>query len=93
MTAQMAGAGVKARGNFVVIGTAAEIIDVLRGPRPAPQHDEHCKGYRWFQYLADSEKRMEAVREEARKIIAARRAIEDAIDTQRDRVRAMRETV
>lgn len=69
-----------AGGNFVVVGTAAEIIDVLRGPRPAPQHDEHCKGYQWFQYLADSEKRMEAVREEARKIIAARRAREDAAE-------------
>lgn len=43
----------------------------------SPQHNEHCKGWRWHMYMQDNDKRMEVVREEARKIIAARRAVED----------------
>lgn len=53
----------------VILGSVEQIRDVLCG---AQQHNEHCKGYRWFQYMADVHKREQAVREESRKIIAAR---------------------
>jgi hypothetical protein len=56
---------------IIIIGTAAEVIDFLWGPR---QHDEHMKGYRWGQYMADQKKRIAAMNDEARKIIAAANA-------------------
>lgn len=56
--------------NYVVTGTADQIIEFIRGPRPAPQHDEHTKGWRWELYL-QSQKQAEAnLREEVRKMIA-----------------------
>jgi hypothetical protein len=77
-----------------VIGSTEAVMEFLG---LSPQHNEHCKGWRWHMYLQDSEKRMDAVREEARKIIAARRAREDAaesgqdaIDWQRDHARDQR---
>lgn len=59
----------RADGSFMVLGSVEQIRDVLCG---AQQHNEHCKGYRWFQYMADAHKREQAAREEASKIIAAR---------------------
>lgn len=60
-----------------VIGSTEAVMEFLG---LSPQHNEHCKGWRWHMYMQDTHKRAEAVREEARKIIAARRAREDLLD-------------
>ena len=63
----------------------AQILEVLSGPvelfieawaKPA-QHNEHCLGYRYNQYLSDSKLRLAAVREAAREIIARARRSEE----------------
>lgn len=58
----------------VVIGSTEAVMEFLG---LSPQHNEHCIGYRWHLYMQDNDKRLEAMRAEARKIIAARRAVED----------------
>lgn len=55
---------------FVVIGPTEIIRDVICGPQ---QHNEHCKGWRWHLYVADNEKRWEAVKAEMKKMHAERR--------------------
>ena len=62
--------------SFIVTGSTEQIIDLLFGPR---QHNEHCKGWRWHMYVRDADKRMDAVRAEMRKMLAERRAFEEAI--------------
>lgn len=64
-----------------VIGSTEAVMEFLG---LSPQHNEHCIGYRWHLYMQDNDKRLEAMREAARKIIAARRAIEDADELARD---------
>jgi hypothetical protein len=59
--------------SFVVVGSAEQIRNLLCGP---PQHDEHCKGWRWEMYVQDNEKRFQNVMAELRKIHAERRARE-----------------
>ena len=59
--------------NFAVVGTSDQIIELLAGPR---QHDAHCQGWRWKQYLADSKIRHANMMEEARQIIARARVEE-----------------
>jgi len=61
-------------GMTVFTGSAAEIMEVLRGPRPAPQHDEHCKGYVWELYLQSAREAAAKVNDEVRKMIAQRNA-------------------
>lgn len=56
---------------IVIIGSAETIRDFLCGPR---QQDEHMKGYRWHWYMADQKKRIAAMNEEARRMIAAANA-------------------
>lgn len=65
-------------GLTVFTGTAAEIMEVLRGPRPAPQHDEHCKGYQWELYLQSAREASARVSAEVRKMIAEHNAARDA---------------
>lgn len=59
---------------FVLIGSTEQIRDFICGPQ---QHNEHCKGYRWFLYVRDSEARWEAVKAELKRMHAARREMED----------------
>ncbi|WP_291869711.1 hypothetical protein [Bradyrhizobium sp.] len=61
-------------GLTVFTGTAAEIIELLCGPRPAPQHDEHIKGYQWELYLQSAREAEARVRAEVRLMIAERNA-------------------
>lgn len=58
---------------FAITGTADQIAELLCGPR---QHDEHCKGWRWHLYVRDDAKRVAAVNDEVRKMLAERRARE-----------------
>ena len=51
-------------------------IDCLIGPQ---QHDAHMKGYRWHQYVGDSEQRWEGVKAQLKKMIAERRAAENLL--------------
>lgn len=65
----------------------AQILNVMVGPTEVfvaawckpKQHDEHCRGYRYFQFLADCKQREANVREAARQIIARRNAMEAEI--------------
>jgi hypothetical protein len=59
--------------SFAVVGSVELIRDDLCGPQ---QHNEHCKGWRWEMYVADNEKRHQAVMDELRRIHAERRARE-----------------
>lgn len=61
-------------GLTVISGSTTAIMDAFGLCR----FDEHTKAWRWHMYMQDNDKRMDAVRAEARKIIAARRAVEDA---------------
>ena len=61
---------------FVVTGTSDQIIELLRGPRPAAQYDEHCKGWRWELYLQSAREASAAVNAEVRRMIAAKNANE-----------------
>ena len=61
---------------LIYLGTAAEIIDILRGPRPAAQYDEHCKGWRWELYLHSARRASAAVNAEVRRMIAQKNATE-----------------
>lgn len=59
----------------IFIGRTEDFVAVLCKP---PQHDEHTKGYRFHQFMADCKLREANVREAAREIIAranARREI------------------
>jgi hypothetical protein len=69
-------------GLTVFTGTAAEIMEVLRGPRPAPQHDQHCKGYQWELYLQSAKRASAAVNAEARRMIAEINARREAREAQ-----------
>jgi hypothetical protein len=64
-----------------VVGSTEAVMEFLG---LSPQHNEHCKGWRWHMYMQDTHKRAEAVREAAREIIAAHRAREDALEAARD---------
>ncbi len=71
----------------------AQIIDIVQGPtelfvsvfqdmRSTPvQHDFHCRGWRYLQYLADAKAREAAMREEVKAIIKRRN---DWIEAQRE---------
>ena len=61
---------------FVVISDAEHVRNILCG---MPQHDEHCRGYRWHQYVQDDKKRMESVWSALRQMHAERRAREEAL--------------
>lgn len=65
----------------VVTGSTEAIMEFLG---LSPQHNEHCKGWRWHLYMQDNDKRIEAMRAEGRKIIAERRAREDAAESECD---------
>ena len=52
---------------YAVTGNADQIAELLCGPR---QHDEHTKGWRWHPYMQDSKRRMAAVDDATRQIIA-----------------------
>jgi hypothetical protein len=56
---------------FVITGPAEIIGELLCGPA---QHDEHMRGYRWHQYVADDKKRMDAVMAVISERAAERRA-------------------
>lgn len=62
---------------LVVTGPTEAVMEFLG---LSPQHNEHCIAWRWNFYMQDIHKREQAVREEARKIIAAKRAREDEIE-------------
>ena len=64
------------RSYVAAVGTTEEIIDIFFGPQ---NHNEHCKGWRFHLYMSDMSKRDAAVRAEVRKMLAERRAREDAI--------------
>lgn len=59
---------------MIITGSNEKIIELLCGLQ---QSNEHCKGYRWHQYLADQRKRMAAVDEVARQMIARANAARD----------------
>lgn len=67
-------------GLTVFTGSTAEIIELLCGPRPAPQHDEHVKGYQWELYLQSAREAEARVREEVRLMIAEKNAKRDAFE-------------
>jgi hypothetical protein len=50
---------------IVIIGDAQDIREFLCGPI---QHDEHCKGWRWHQFIGDREARWQAVKAEFKKM-------------------------
>ena len=50
-----------------LVGPTELFVEVLCKP---PQHNEHCKGWRYHQFLADCKIREANVREAARQIIA-----------------------
>lgn len=52
---------------MIIIGTPEQIGAILCGEQ---QHDEHCRGWRWHLYVADTKARMRAVDDVARRIIA-----------------------
>ena len=52
---------------FAIVGTAEEIRDLMLGPL---QHNEHCRGHLWELYMQDQRKRIAAMNECARQIIA-----------------------
>ncbi len=54
---------------FTVVGDVEQIRDLLCGPQ---DHNEHCKGWRWFMYCADDKKRMDNVMAEVRAMAAER---------------------
>lgn len=56
--------------SIVITGSAEAIRDLLFGP---PQHNEHCRGYRWHQYCADDSKRWASVEAALKKMHAERR--------------------
>jgi hypothetical protein len=53
------------------IGSTEEIRHLLFG---APQHDAHCRGWRWHIYVQDDAKRWESVKAELRKMVRERDA-------------------
>lgn len=59
-----------------VIGSTEAVMEFLG---LSPQHNEHCKGWRWHLYMQDCDRRMDAVREGARRIIAQARGTEEII--------------
>ena len=61
---------------FVVISDAEHVRNILCG---MPQHDEHCKGWRWHLYVQDDAKRMANVMDALRKMHAERRAREEVL--------------
>jgi hypothetical protein len=50
---------------LIVTGNADQIMEMLAGPR---QQDEHVRGWRWKQYVADDKKRWDSVKSEFRKM-------------------------
>ena len=60
--------------SFAIIGSAEQIRELLCGPA---QHNEHCKGYRWHQYVQWDKQRWASVEAELRKMNLERRARED----------------
>jgi hypothetical protein len=59
----------------LITGSADDIAEILCGSR---QHNAHCIGWRWHLYMQDQKKCAAAMREEARRMIAAARALQDA---------------
>ena len=62
---------------FIVTGTAYQIMEMLSGPR---QHDEHMRGYRWHQYVADDKKRWDSVKSEFRRMHPNSRTLEEILE-------------
>ena len=56
-----------------ITGTADQIAEILCGPR---QYDEHMRGWRWHLFVRDDDRRYQAVKDEVRKMLAERRALE-----------------
>ena len=56
---------------FVITGPAEVIGELLCGPA---QHNEHCRAWRWKEYVQHDKERMANVMAEVRKMHAERRA-------------------
>jgi hypothetical protein len=56
---------------FVITGPAEIIGELLCGPQQA---DDHCKAWRWREYVQHDKERMDAVMTEMRQMHAERRA-------------------
>lgn len=56
------------------IGSTEEVRHLLFGPQ---QFNTHCMAWRWNAYLSDAKLRAANVREEALKIIARKRAMDE----------------
>jgi hypothetical protein len=56
---------------FIVVGDAQQIGALLCGPQQA---DDHCKAWRWREYVQHDKKRIDNVMAEVRAIAAERRA-------------------
>lgn len=52
--------------NYAITGDVEQIRDLLFGPQ---QHDEHCRGYRWHQYMANQRKGYVAMMAAGREMI------------------------
>lgn len=67
--------------DFIITGTADEILELCAGPR---QHNAHCMGWRWHLYMQQAARAEAAMREEGRKIIARAHALREARETWRE---------
>ena len=63
--------------SITFIGTTEEVRHLLFG---APQHDEHCRGWRWHMYCQDDSKRWASVEAALKKMHQERREREALLE-------------